>query len=72
MAGSARSRRSTSPSSRTSTASTKRLTNGDNVYVLKDKQETGTFYASIWDAGGTDQIVYAGARNATVDLRRRR
>jgi hypothetical protein len=42
---------------------------GDNVYVLKDKQETGTFYASIWDAGGTDSIVYNGARAATVDLR---
>ena len=42
---------------------------GDNVYILKDKQETGTFYASIWDGGGTDSIVYDGLKNSTVDLR---
>ena len=42
---------------------------GDNVYALKDVNAPGTFYASIWDAGGTDQIVYDGARDATIDLR---
>jgi Ca2+-binding RTX toxin-like protein len=42
---------------------------GNDTYVLKDTQEKGTFYAAIWDAGGTDEIVYSGARNATVDLR---
>ncbi len=42
---------------------------GDNTYVLKDVQEKGTFYAAIWDAGGTDEIVYDGARNANIDLR---
>jgi Ca2+-binding RTX toxin-like protein len=42
---------------------------GDNVYTLKDVNAVGTFYESIWDAGGTDQIVYNGARNATIDLR---
>jgi len=42
---------------------------GDDVYVIRDVQETGTFYAAIWDAGGADSIVYDGARNATVDLR---
>jgi serralysin len=42
---------------------------GDNVYVLKDVNAPGTFYESIWDAGGTDQIVYDGARNANIDLR---
>jgi Ca2+-binding RTX toxin-like protein len=42
---------------------------GDNVYVLKDVNESGTMYESIWDAGGTDSIVYHGNRDATIDLR---
>ena len=42
---------------------------GNDTYVIKDVQETGTFYASLWDAGGVDEIVYNGARNAVVDLR---
>ncbi len=42
---------------------------GNNVYTLKDVNAAGTFYASIWDGGGTDSIVYNGARNATIDLR---
>ncbi len=42
---------------------------GDNVYTLKDVNAAGTFYSSIWDGGGTDQIVYDGARDATIDLR---
>ena len=29
----------------------------------------GMFYSSIWDTAGTDQIVYVGARDATIDLR---
>ncbi len=28
-----------------------------------------TYYSSIWDAGGIDQIVYRGARDANIDLR---
>ena len=28
-----------------------------------------TFYSSIWDADGVDQIVYNGARNTNIDLR---
>lgn len=42
---------------------------GDDVYVLKDVNEAGTFYESIWDAGGEDQIVYNGDRDANIDLR---
>ena len=42
---------------------------GDDTYTLKDVNAQGTFYASIWDAGGTDQIVYDGARDANIDLR---
>ena len=42
---------------------------GDNVYELKDVNAAGTFYSSIWDGGGTDEIRYTGARNTTIDLR---
>ena len=42
---------------------------GDDTYVLKDENAPGTYYTSIWDAGGTDSIVYSGARNANIDLR---
>ncbi len=42
---------------------------GDNTYVLKDVNAPGTFYESIWDGGGMDQIVYDGARDANIDLR---
>ena len=28
-----------------------------------------TFYSSIWDAGGVDQITYNGARDTNIDLR---
>ncbi|HEX8442665.1 MAG TPA: M10 family metallopeptidase C-terminal domain-containing protein [Allosphingosinicella sp.] len=42
---------------------------GNDTYVIKDVQEKGTFYASIWDGGGVDEIVYEGARNTVVDLR---
>ena len=42
---------------------------GNDTYVLKDVNAPGTFYSCIWDAGGTDAIVYSGARNANIDLR---
>lgn len=42
---------------------------GDDTYVIKDFNGPGNFYASIWDGGGTDAIVYNGARDATIDLR---
>ena len=42
---------------------------GNDVYTLKDVNGPGTYYESIWDAGGIDQIVYAGARDAYIDLR---
>jgi Ca2+-binding RTX toxin-like protein len=42
---------------------------GDDVYVMKDVNASGTMYESIWDAGGTDSIVYGGNRDATIDLR---
>jgi hypothetical protein len=42
---------------------------GNDVYTLKDVNAAGTYYSSIWDGGGTDSIVYAGSRNANIDLR---
>jgi Peptidase M10 serralysin C terminal/Matrixin len=40
-----------------------------NTYVLPDTNGAGTYYSCIWDAGGTDEIVYNGTRNAVIDLR---
>jgi len=42
---------------------------GDNSYVLKDVNASGTMYEAIWDAGGLDSISYAGAKDAVIDLR---
>jgi Ca2+-binding RTX toxin-like protein len=42
---------------------------GNDTYWLKDVNAAGTFYSCIWDAGGTDRIVYGGARDANIDLR---
>lgn len=42
---------------------------GADVYTLKDENAAGTFYACIWDGGGTDEIRYDGAKDATLDLR---
>ncbi len=42
---------------------------GDNVYVIKDVNAAGTYYSTIWDGGGDDEIRYSGSRDATIDLR---
>ncbi len=42
---------------------------GNDTYTLKDVNAAGTFYYSIWDGGGTDEIVYSGTRDAGIDLR---
>jgi serralysin len=41
---------------------------GNDVYVVPDANAPGTFWTCIWDAGGTDEIVYNGTRNVTIDL----
>jgi Ca2+-binding RTX toxin-like protein len=41
---------------------------GNNVYELRDVQEQGTYYQTIWDTGGTDVIRYSGDRNTRIDL----
>ncbi len=42
---------------------------GDNVYTLASVNANGTFYAAIWDTGGTDTIVNTSATGSTIDLR---
>ena len=42
---------------------------GNDSYTLKDVNAPGTYFSSIWDAGGTDEIVYSGARDTNIDLR---
>lgn len=42
---------------------------GDDTYTINDFNGPGNYYSSIWDAGGTDQIVYNGAADASIDLR---
>lgn len=42
---------------------------GANTYRLPDANESGTFYACIWDAGGRDAIVTDSQSAATIDLR---
>ena len=42
---------------------------GNDIYTLADASGPGVYYRSIWDGGGVDQIVYSGARDATIDLR---
>ena len=39
---------------------------GDDVYRLPTRDKSGTFYSSIWDAGGTDTISARGARSRTI------
>jgi serralysin len=41
---------------------------GDDTYVLPDTNATGTFWSCIWDAGGTDTIVYQGAKAIFISL----
>jgi hypothetical protein len=43
---------------------TNATTSRDGYYVGQS-----TFYSSIWDAGGVDQIIYSGTRNTNIDLR---
>ena len=41
---------------------------GNSVYTLKDVQAVGTYYETIWDTGGIDEIRYTGNRDAQIDL----
>jgi serralysin len=41
---------------------------GNDRYLLKDVNGPGTYYETIWDTGGTDEIRYDGAKAAQIDL----
>jgi len=41
---------------------------GNTIYTLKDVQAVGTYYETIWDTGGVDEIRYIGTRDAQIDL----
>ncbi|WP_375206281.1 M10 family metallopeptidase C-terminal domain-containing protein [Hyphococcus sp.] len=41
---------------------------GNDVYLLKDANDPGTYYETIWDTGGRDEIRYEGASDARIDL----
>ncbi len=42
---------------------------GDDVYVLPTGDRRGTFFSTIWDAGGLDEIRHRGELGAIIDLR---
>ncbi|MDW4496425.1 M10 family metallopeptidase C-terminal domain-containing protein [Sulfitobacter sp. D35] len=42
---------------------------GDTIYRLPNRNETGTHYKAIWDAGGTDEFRFDGGRDVRIDLR---
>ena len=42
--------------------------NLDTSYILPDENTNGTYYTSIWDTGGTDEIVYNGNKNIEINL----
>ncbi|GAA0728864.1 M10 family metallopeptidase C-terminal domain-containing protein [Sphingomonas japonica] len=41
---------------------------GNTTYTLKDVNDRGTYYETIYDTGGTDTISYTGNRDARIDL----
>ena len=41
---------------------------GNDVYRLSNINDLGTYYQTIWDSGGIDEIRYDGARAAQIDL----
>lgn len=41
---------------------------GNNTYVLPNQNAGGTYWSCIWDAGGSDTIIYNGARTARINL----
>jgi serralysin len=45
--------------------------NGNDTYTLFDSDATGTGagYYTTWDTGGTDEFVYVGTKDTTIDLR---
>ncbi len=42
---------------------------GNDTYTMPGANAPGTFWQSIWDAGGNDTITFSGSADATIDLR---
>lgn len=42
---------------------------GNDTYLLPAANNSGTFFACVWDAGGTDKLQYNGTAATTIDLR---
>ncbi|MEW5963624.1 MAG: M10 family metallopeptidase C-terminal domain-containing protein [Pseudomonadota bacterium] len=42
---------------------------GNSTYWLPGSNGDGTYWTSIWDTGGTDEIAYSGALDVVIDLR---
>lgn len=42
---------------------------GNNLYLLDATNGVRTYWSSIWDTGGIDEIRHTGAAGATIDLR---
>jgi serralysin len=42
---------------------------GNNSYALPGANGAGTYYECIWDAAGSDRLVYSGSRDVVIDLR---
>lgn len=40
----------------------------DDTYLLPDGSAPGNDWSCLWDAGGSDQIVYNGAKDTTISL----
>lgn len=40
-----------------------------NTYMLPDTNAGGTYWQTIWDTGGVDELRYDGPDDATIDLR---
>ncbi len=41
---------------------------GATIYTLPGSNGVGTYWQGIYDTGGTDEIVFAGSANATINL----
>ncbi|WP_377504512.1 pre-peptidase C-terminal domain-containing protein [Octadecabacter sp. R77987] len=41
---------------------------GNDTYVLPDANVAGTFWTSIWDTGGIDEITYSGTKDIEIIL----
>ena len=41
---------------------------GNDTYALPEANQIGTYYSTIWDTGGVDEITYGGSDDAVINL----